>query len=111
MSKKITFEYKGKEYTLEYNARSVKEVQASGFKKEDMSDKSLIMLPLLWQGAFLMHHRFEKNLSKVAEETLSLMTDKLTLYEKLLEMYDEPVEALIDEPEDDSVKVSWTASW
>lgn len=111
MSKQIKFDYKGKTWTLEYNARSVKEVQASGFKKEDMSDKSLIMLPLLWQGAFLMHHRFEKNLSKIAEETLELMGDKMTLFEKLIEMFDEPIEALIDEPDDESVKVNWTASW
>lgn len=108
MAKQINFEYKGKPYTLEFNARTVKEVQNSGFKKEEISDKSLIMLPLLWHGAFLMHHRFEK--PEVIEDIFLLMGDKMSLYEKLVQMYEEPIEALIDEP-DDSVKVDWTASW
>lgn len=108
MAKQIKFTHNGKEWTLEFNARTVKEVQSSGFKKEEISDKSLIMLPLLWHGAFLMHHRFEK--PEVIENLLPLMGDKMSLYEKLVQMYEEPVEALIDEP-DDSVKVDWTASW
>jgi hypothetical protein len=109
MAKKITFEYGGKTWVLEFNARTVKEVQASGFKKDDIGDKSLIMLPLLWHGAFLMHHRGEK--AKTIDDMLPLMGDKMSLFEKLVQMYDEPVEALIDEPDDESVKVNWTASW
>ena len=108
MAKQLTFEYKGKPYILEFNARTTKEVQLSGFKKEELSDKCLVMLPILFHGAFLMHHRFEK--PEVIEEIFSKMGDRLSLYEKLVQMYEEPIEALIDEP-DDSVKVDWTASW
>jgi hypothetical protein len=108
MAKKIEFDYKGRHFTLEFNARTVKEVQSSGFKVDEIGDKSLIMLPLLFKGAFLMHHRGER--AALIEEILPLMGNKDDLYVKLLEMYNEPVEALIEEP-DDSVKVDWTGNW
>ena len=108
MSKKIEFDYKGRHFTLEFNARTVKEVQSSGFRVDDIGDKPNIMLPLLFKGAFLMHHRGEK--ASLIEEILLLLGDKENLYTKLLEMYNEPVEALIEEP-DDSVKVEWTGNW
>ena len=109
MSKTITFDYNGKHWVLEFNARTAKEVQQSGFSASDVADKSLVMLPLLWHGAFLMHHRGER--AKTIDDMLLLMGDRMSLFEKLLDMYNEPVEALIDEPEDESVKVNWTASW
>lgn len=108
MAKQITFEYNNKKWTLEFNARTAKQLQQSGFSIDDMTDKSLIMLPMLWRGAFLMHHMGVK--TKEIDDMLPLMGDKETLYAKLLAMYNEPVEALIDEPEE-SVKVDWTGNW
>ena len=109
MGKRIEFDYKNKHWTMEYCARTTKEVQQSGFKKEDIGDKSLVMLPLLFYGAFLMHHRGTRK--EELDEMLPLFGNKTELFTKLVEMFDEPVEALIDEPEDESVKVSWTANW
>jgi len=108
MAKRIEFDYEGKHWVMEYNARTVKEVQSSGFKTEDISDKSLIMLPLLFRGAFLMHHRGTK--VTLLDEIMEKLGNKEELYAKLLEMYNEPVEALIEEP-DASVKVEWTGNW
>jgi hypothetical protein len=108
MAKQINFTHNGKAWTLEFNARTVKEVQNSGFKQSEIGDKLMVMLPILWHGAFLMHHRFEK--AEVIDSMLPLMGDKEALFDKLVQMYSEPIEALIDEP-DESVKVDWTASW
>lgn len=108
MAKRIEFDYEGRHWIMEFNARTVKEVQSSGFKAEEISDKSLIMLPLLFRGAFLMHHRGTK--TDVLDKIMQNMGNKEELYAKLIEMYNEPVEALIEEP-DASVKVEWTGNW
>ena len=40
------------------------------------------------------------------------MPDKEGLISKLIEMYNEPIEALMKEPEEESSgKINWTASW
>ena len=41
----------------------------------------------------------------------SLFTNKEELIGKLAEMYNEPILALVEEPEDAEGNVSWTASW
>ena len=109
MAKRIEFDYDNRHWTLEFNARTCKEVQLSGFKKDEIGDKSLVMLPLLFHGAFLMHHRGEKPSN--IDEIFKLMGDKYNLYLKLIEMYEEPIDALTEEPEDESVKVNWTGNW
>jgi len=110
MGKQITFtDNNGKAWTLEFNRRTSKELQQMGFKAEDIADKNLIMLPMLWRSAFLMHHRGVE--VKVVDELLECMGDRMELFNKLTEMYNEPVEALINDPVDDAKKVNWTASW
>lgn len=39
------------------------------------------------------------------------MTGRQELFSKLIEMYQEPLTALMDEPEDAKGNVSWTATW
>lgn len=73
-------------------------------QKTDMST-----LPALFEGAFLAHHRFEKK--EVINEIFSHMTNKEELIGKLAEMYNEPIMALVEEPEESEGNVSWTASW
>lgn len=109
MSKQLKFEYNDEEYTLEYNRRSVERMEREGFVVSDIKDKPMTTLPALFQGAFYKNHRFVKK--EVIDEIYSKMTNKQDLIGKLAEMYNEPISALVDEPEENEGNLSWTASW
>lgn len=109
MTKTLQFEYKGKQYTLEFTKRTVRELEGRGFVAGDVETKPMSTLPLLFAGAFLAHHRFEKQ--EVIDEIFAAMTNKEDLITRLAEMYNEPIRALIDEPEGDEGNVNWTANW
>ena len=109
MSKQLSFTYEDKEYCLEFTRKSVEQMERSGFKANDINDKPMTVLPALFKGAFLAHHRFEKQ--EVIDKIFEKMTNKGELISKLAEMYNEPIVALVDEPEENEGNVSWTASW
>lgn len=109
MSKQLSFDYKGTKYTLEYTRRTVEHMERNGFVAEDLKAKPMTMLPQLFAGAFLAHHRFVK--PEVIDEIYYKMSDKGALIGKLAEMYNEPIMALIDEPAESSENLTWTQSW
>lgn len=109
MAKQLKFTYKDKEYTLEFTRRTVAEMERKGFIASDVETKPMTTLPALFAGAFLAHHRFEKQ--DVIEEIYSKLTDKEDLIGKLAEMYNDPIMTLVEEPEGKSGNVSWTANW
>lgn len=109
MAKQLSFTYEGNEYTLEFTRRTVSEMEKNGFIADDIDTKPMTVLPALFAGAFLAHHRFVKN--NVIEEIYSKMTHKEELIGKLAEMYNEPIMALVAEPEEAKGNVDWTASW
>ena len=51
------------------------------------------------------------NNGEVVNEIFAKMGDKSELIGKLAEMYNEPISALVDDPEENAGNVSWTASW
>lgn len=110
MAKKISFEYKGKEYTLEYTRESVKQMQREGFAATDLVNKPMIVLPQLFAGAFKAHHRFDVK-QKDIEEIFAQFKNKQALVEKLAEMYHEPMETLMDDPEDEGNAIAWEATF
>ena len=109
MSKQLRFTYEDKEYCLEFTRRSVELMEKNGFVAGDITEKPMTVLPALFAGAFLANHRFVKN--EVINEIFSKMTNKSELIGKLSEMYNEPIMALVDEPEESEGNVNWTASW
>ena len=109
MSKQITFTYQDKEYCLEYTRRSVEQMEKNGFVASDITEKPMTTLPALFAGAFLAHHRFVK--PDVIDAIFASIKSKTEMIGKLAEMYNEPIMALIDEPEENEGNVSWTASW
>ena len=46
----------GREYTLEYSRKSVVKAEQAGLDVNALESKSMTMIPLLFWGAFLMHH-------------------------------------------------------
>ena len=110
MSKQITFSYNGKDYTLEFTRRTIRQMEETGFNIQEISEKPMTMLPDFFAGAFRANHR---NVSRdLIDEIYANMPNKDKLIEALVEMYNEPLSALMDEPEEGSAKkVSWTASF
>ena len=109
MNKQLRFTYQDKEYVLEYTRKSVEAMERKGFVASDIESKPATVLPALFAGAFLANHRFVKQ--EVIDEIYSKMTNKSELISKLAEMYNEPIMALVDEPEESAGNVDWTASW
>ena len=109
MNKQLRFTYQDKEYCLEFTRKSVEIMEKKGFVIGDIESKPVTVLPTLFAGAFLANHRFVKQ--EVIDEIYSHIKNKSELISKLAEMYNEPIMALVDEPEESAGNVDWTASW
>ena len=110
MSKQISFSYKGTDYTLEFNRKTVQAMERDGFMVQDIEAKPMTALPMLFAGAFRMHHKFAKR--ELIDEIYAAMPNKEDLIQKLADMYNEPLMTLLNEPEEGSEKkVEWKATW
>ncbi len=110
MAKQITFEFEGKNYTLEFTRKSIEIMERQGFVISDIVDKPMSTLPALFAGAFLANHKWVKR--EVIDEIYEQMPNKQELLQKLAEMYNEPLEALMEDPEENEGNVvNWEASW
>lgn len=104
----INFDYNGKHYCLEYTPESVKQMEANGFNINDLGDKPATRIEQLWAGAFLANHR--RNTSNtIIQELYKKMKDKEKLLQKLSEMYNNTLNYLLPD-EDDEGNVDWTAT-
>lgn len=108
MAKVINFEYKGNEYTLEFTRKSVEIMERQGFNPAEIAEKPMTTLPTLFSGAFLAHHRYLNK--KTIDEIFDDIGNKAELIGKLAEMYNEPLQALLEENENEG-NVDWGASW
>ena len=52
----ITDPDEGREYTLEFNRKTVSKAEQAGLDVNQIDTKSMTMIPLMFWGAFLMHH-------------------------------------------------------
>lgn len=109
MNKQMSFTYKDKEYILTFTRKSVERMERNGFVASDIGDKPMTTLPALFAGAFLANHPFAKK--ELIDEIFSKLTNKQELIGKLAEMYNEPIAALVEEPEENERNLNWTASW
>lgn len=107
MAKQLIFSFDGKDYTLEFTRQTVRMMEEKGFIAGDIEDKPMSTLPSLFEGAFLAHHRFEKK--ETVNRIYAQLGKKHELIEKLAEMYNDPIQSLLDEPEEGNVE--WTSSW
>ena len=84
-------------------------MEREGFVADDLKSKPMTLLPALFAGAFKAHHKYVK--PDVIDEIFSKMTNKGELIGRLAEMYNEPILALVDEPDASSENLNWTQSW
>ncbi len=109
MAKQLKFTYNEKDYCLEFTRRTVTEMERKGFIASEVENKPMSTLPALFEGAFLAHHRFEKK--ETINAIFNRMTNKEELIGKLAEMYNEPIMALVEEPEENEGNLDWVANW
>lgn len=110
MAKQLTFEYKGKTYTLEYTRESVKQMEREGFVASNIVSKPMTTLPQLFAGAFKANHKYDVK-QKQIEEMFGLFKNKNALVEKLAEMYADPMETLMDDEVDAGNAIEWDANF
>lgn len=105
MAKKIEFEVEGTPYTLEFSRRTQTSMERNGFRLDQIGDQPQTMIPMLFRGAFMMHH------PRIKEEEVNTIYNRLgnkdELITALVECYGDVTSTLFDEPEDDSKKVQW----
>ena len=91
----ITDPEAGKEYTLEFSRKSVAKAEQAGLDVNQLESKSMTMIPLLFWGAFLMHH---PHMTK--DQTDKILFDglgglKAEEMEYLAKLYVEPLQTLV----------------
>lgn len=109
--KQITINYQGTDYRLEFTRRSVMEMDKAGFKASDLVDHPMTALPALFAGAFKANHRWVKK--DVVDAIFDAIGNRQELIAKLAEMYNEPLEAMLSDPDEkaDGKNASWEATW
>lgn len=108
MAKKIKFTYAGKNYVLEYNRETVKQMESRGFRLGELENQPVNTISMLFSGAFLMHHKNVARDKDLTDEIYASFKNRDELLSALIEMYQEPVAALFDEPEeDDAGNTTW----
>lgn len=107
MAKQIKFTYEGSEYVLEFTRRTVREMEAEGFNTSQVDVKPMTMIPMLIAGAFKKNHRFVK--ADVIDRIYESIPHKDKFVETLVEMYNEPLNALVEDPVSSEGNVEWEA--
>lgn len=113
MAKTITFTFEKTAYTLEYTRETVSALEQNGLTLSDVrniGEKPINTVMLLFTGAFMAHHRKAATITGLIEKIWESIPDKRTLIDTLVEMYTEPLDALMEEPEDEKGKTTWTVN-
>lgn len=113
MAKQLIVTYEGRDYTLEFTRATTAALADKGFSINELQNKpdlAVVMLPTLFHAAFLAHHKFIK--PDVTTKIFDTMGNRDELFSRLIEMYQEPFFAMMDDPEDATEGNSnWKAAW
>jgi hypothetical protein len=100
---KIALTHEDKEYVLEFDRNSVRQMEAQGFVLDEFTSKPMMMVPMLFTGAFFKNCKGTKR--RTIDVIYENLIDKTGLIEALMEMYAETLSTLTDESEEGNV--SW----
>ena len=91
----ITDPEEGREYTLEYSRKSVVKAEQAGLDINSLDSKTMTMIPLLFWGAFLMHHPYmtKEQTDKILFEGLGGLSEDEMAY--LGKLYAAPFQTLV----------------
>jgi len=101
--KQIVITYEGNDYTLEFNRNIVRRMEEGGFVVD--TNKPATMITELFRGAFQMHHR--RIDQKLVEKIWDAQKKKDELLSVLVQMYTEPIAALMDEGDAEDENPTW----
>lgn len=105
MNKKIEFNYKGKEFILEYNRSAVAFIEQQGFVVSELAKKPMLMLPMAFSGLFFKNHKNIKQ-SEI-DEIYDKFKDKEKLISMIAEMLNETYTSLQNDPEEEEGNIDW----
>ena len=109
----ITDPNSNQEYTLEFNRKSVLRAVNAGFDPNKMSEgeiDAILMIPLLFNCAFDMHHG--KMDERDTDAIYEMIPDKGGLVEALAELFAAPITALTEDPKGAKSKnFKWKKTW
>lgn len=91
----ITDPDEGREYTLEFSRKTVEKTERAGLDVNKIESASMTMIPIMFWGAFLMHHPYmtQAQTDKILFDGLGgLSAEEMTYLGKL---YAQPFETLI----------------
>jgi hypothetical protein len=100
MSTKISISYQKKNYDLEFSRTTAGQIEDMGFVLEQLTEKPVKMIPMLFYGAFLKHNRGISR--KLVDEIFDNLVNKTGedgengIIGVLAEMYAETVQTLTD---------------
>ena len=91
----ITDPEEGREYTLEFSRKTVAKTEQAGLDVNQLESKSMTMIPLLFWGAFLMHHPYmtREQADKILFDGLGGLNEEEMAY--LGKLYAAPLQTLI----------------
>ncbi len=107
MAKKIKFDYNGKKYILEFNREAINVMERQGFNTDEIDAKPQTMITMLFTGSFYMHHRNVCTNRKLVHEMYEKFKNKEQLLEALINMYQEPLLCMFDDPEENEGNIDW----
>ena len=105
MSTKITISYQKKNYDLEFSRTTAGQIEDMGFSLDQLTEKPVKMIPMLFYGAFLKHNRGISR--KLVDEIFDNLVNKAGddgengIIGVLAEMYAETVQTLTDSKAED----------
>lgn len=85
-------------------------MEREGFELENVMRKPMSTLPMFFAGAFKAHHKFDAKQKKI-EEIYEKVNDKQALFSKLLDMYQYPMEELMDNENNEGNAIAWDANF
>lgn len=103
---KLTFEYDGQNYTLEFTPDSLKQMERGGFNFSRMQDAILTAPEELFYGAFIANHR--RTTRSLREEIWKAMTDTDEEGNYLSDIIGEMMSEAINELNSHQGNVKWS---
>ena len=91
----ITDPDEGREYTLEFSRKTVSKTEQAGLDVNQLESKGMTMIPILFWGAFLMHHpqMTREQTDKILFDGLGGLSAEEMAY--LGKLYAEPFQTLV----------------
>ena len=105
--KQISFNFEGKDYTLEFTRSTVRQMERRGFVADDIVTRPMTVIPDLFAGAFLSKHPQVKR--EKIDKIYEAMNGKQKLIRALTDMYNDTIESLLDDA--DEGNCDWTPSF